>query len=344
VTRSADEPPRAPHRRRTDSLHGEEPVRLTALIADDDPNFCAYIGAVARRLGFSVSCVYDGEAALEAIANTRFDLLLIDYAMPRRNGHEVITAIRADDRMGDAYAVMVTGRDDIESKLAALGAGFDDFLGKSATEAEVVAKLASARRMLSRQHALDLAVRRLYGLATRDELTGVFNRRFFAEEVQRMLDEGVAVSVVLFDLDDFKQVNDTYGHLAGDQVLRDVGAMFLRRTRSEDLIARYGGDEFVMAVTGLPVETVEALATRLADDLHAMRWGVGADSVTIGVTLGIATSTLLASKQLSRLLNAADRDLYKNKWIRRHPEQAYDYDYPAQRDDAVLMDDEGEER
>jgi len=172
----------------------------------------------------------------------------------------------------------------------------------------------------------------LRGLATRDELTGVFNRRVFVAETERMLSRSAALSVVLFDLDDFKRVNDTYGHLAGDRVLRDVGAVFHRNTRPEDLIARYGGDEFVMIVADLDVAHIEGLANRLVREVHALQWAAAGseEPFTIGMTIGIASSRLLAEPTVAQLLDAADRDLYKNKWIRRHPNERLElYEYPA---------------
>jgi diguanylate cyclase (GGDEF)-like protein len=191
--------------------------------------------------------------------------------------------------------------------------------------------------VLARQQNLDVTVRRLYGLATRDELTGVFNRRFFLEETQRLLERDVPVCLVLFDLDDFKTVNDTCGHLTGDRVLRDVGAVFHAATRAEDLIARYGGDEFVLTATRLPLVAVERLTARLANAIAELNWSVGSATFAISATTGIASSTLLPSPTVEQLLNAADRDLYKNKWLRKHPHaSAAAYAALPRREDLVI--------
>src|SRR5205085_1480705 len=84
-------------------------------------------------------------------------------------------------------------------------------------------------------------------------LTGLFNRRFLFAEIEKLLTSGTAATLVLFDLDDFKKVNDTFGHVAGDRVLRDVGSLFQRATRPDDLVGRYGGDEFIMVVKSSPL-------------------------------------------------------------------------------------------
>lgn len=239
--------------------------------------------------------------------------------MPRLTGLELIERIRDQESTQTIYALMLTGRSGMETKLSALGAGFDDFLSKSAPQAEILAKLIAARRIAARQRHLDTTVRELYGLATRDELTGVFNRRFFVAEAERLLAARCTVNIVLFDLDNFKRVNDTYGHLVGDIVLRDIGALFHRHTRPEDLIARFGGDEFVMVVPHLALSDVERIMERLVGEVRAIRWTVETESFSINITSGIASSRLLLEPTLALLLEAADRDLYKNKSQGRDP-------------------------
>src|SRR5207244_1845836 len=111
-----------------------------------------------------------------------------------------------------------------------------------------------------------------------------------------------------------------------------VGALYLNRTRHQDIIARYGGDEFVLLVANAILEEVEQLAGRLARDLAALQWTLGEETVRVGVTIGVASSSLLDHPTVSQLLNAGDRDLYKNKWIRNHPDvDPALYEYPQSR-------------
>jgi diguanylate cyclase (GGDEF)-like protein len=324
-----------PARRRSDF----EPVdgALRALVCDDDPDYLAFIAALVRRHGFDVTRCSDGAGALELLAERSFDLLVIDYEMPRMDGLTLIGQVRDLAAHAEVYAVMLTGRDDVATKLAALRLGYDDFLTKGESELEIVAKLSAARRLITRQRRLDASVRELYGLATRDELTGLFNRRFMFAELERLLREGEAVNVVLFDLDDFKRINDTFGHLAGDRILRDLGSLFMRGTRHDDLIGRFGGDEFVMVVHAASPEEVDAVARRIAADLGVAQWVFDGDMIGIGVTTGFACSSLIEAPTVSRLLGACDRDLYKNKWIRKHPElDPTLYDYDRQREANVV--------
>jgi diguanylate cyclase (GGDEF)-like protein len=318
-----------PHRRRTDR-DASDGTQLRALVVDDQQSFRDYLSALLSRSGYMVRTATDGPEALATLRDSPpFHLLIIDFEMPRMSGLALIAAIRAHERFGDAYAVMLTARDDLETKVSALGLGFDDFLSKSSGEMEIVAKLSAARRIITRQKRLDETVRELYGLATRDELTGVFNRRFFFAEAERLLAEQV-VNLVIFDLDDFKRINDTFGHLAGDRILRDIGSLFLRRTRTEDLIARYGGDEFVMLVADLEPPQVEVLASRIGDEIGRVQWTFGTETFSVGVTTGVACSSLLEKPSVAQLLSAGDRDLYKNKWLRKNPHEnpsVYEYEH-----------------
>jgi two-component system cell cycle response regulator len=316
-----------PERRRGSADTTSESLRL--LVVDDDPQYGAYIAVLTRRLGFTTEIAADGAAALEELARAHYDVAIIDYEMPRMSGVELIANVRADRALKSFYAVMLTAREDMATKLDALNAGFDDFLTKASSELEIAAKLVAARRIAARQRTLDVTIRELYGLATRDELTGVFNRRFLLSDVERQLAAGTSLSVILFDLDDFKNINDTFGHLAGDRVLRDVGALFDRNTRPQDLIARYGGDEFVMVIAEVQQDELERIAGRLADEVQSLRWIAGAESFAISATTGIASSHLLADATISQLLNVADRDLYKNKWLRQHPEVKNEPHAPA---------------
>ncbi len=298
-----------PERRNTDAQDDRAPATgMTALIVDDESSYRTYIAALAEKVGFTVDEAADGVSAQAMLSSSPRDFLIVNLDTPGVTGLEF--------NPKETYALVLTSQEDSAKKIAALAAGYDDFLSKSATELEIVAKLVAARRLVTRQQTVDHLVRDLYGLASRDELTGLFNRRFLFAETEKVLNAGTAVTLVLFDLDDFKRVNDTFGHPVGDRVLRDIGALFQRSTRPEDLVGRYGGDEFIMVVTGSPFYLVEMIAERLSDEIRDLTWTIGNDEFSVGVTVGIASSHFLSDATLAQLLEAADRDLYKNKWMR----------------------------
>ncbi|HKR65068.1 MAG TPA: diguanylate cyclase [Thermoanaerobaculia bacterium] len=291
------------------------------LLVDDDEACRTWMMHLMRRLGFLVETAANGEDALARLRQSSFDLLIADYQMPQKNGLDLIREVRATPELAHQYAVMLTGHDDVESKVTALTSGYDDFLPKSCSEIEVVARVAAAKRILSRQRMLSDAAYEWQLIATRDELTGVATRRTLIEEAARLLAENRTVGLAIIDLDNFKPINDTYGHLAGDSVLRDLGALFLERTRVHDLIARYGGDEFVLLVVDESVDEVGNAADRLIGEIEKLQWTVG--DVTFGVkaTSGVAHTELFANATLDQLLDSADRDLYAKKWAKKNPGQ-----------------------
>ncbi|HUJ14276.1 MAG TPA: diguanylate cyclase [Thermoanaerobaculia bacterium] len=300
-------------RRRSDSEPQAVSQRMTALVVDDETSYRTNLTTLAEKVGFTTDAALDASAARAMLANAHYDLLVVDLDTRDLNALELIAEIRGEDQTHSMYTIFVTSSSDTERKISALAAGYDDLLLKSSPELSIVAALVRARRLVARQHTFDDIVRDLYGLASRDELTGIFNRRFFMSETEKMLRLGGAVTIVLFDLDNFKRINDTYGHLVGDRVLRDIGALFQRRTRPEDLVARYGGDELVMVVSGEPYYLVETVAERLVREIRKLEWSVAPDQFSVGVTVGLGSSHFLHDATLAQLLDAADRDLYNNK-------------------------------
>ena len=320
----------SPSRRRADHEQPLDPHSVRVLIVDDDENFRIWLQRLMHRLGFAVESAFDGEHALSILRRSTFDLLISDYQMPRFDGFDLIRAIRADPVLGNQYSVMLTGREDLESKIAALDAGYDDFLPKSCTEVEVVAKVVAAKRVVARQRSLLTAAREWQVLATRDELTGVATRRLLLDEVERSLREGRRIGIAIIDVDDFKPINDTFGHLAGDRILRDLGSLFRSRTRANDLIARYGGDEFLLFVPDQPLEDLSGAADRLTGEIAAHQWTVGEATFGVTATSGLAHSSLLENATIEQLLDVADRDLYAKKWLKKHPgERPELYEYPG---------------
>jgi diguanylate cyclase (GGDEF)-like protein len=306
-----------------------EPIRV--LIAENDENFGIWLSAVARRLGLDVATAVDGAQAFDLLRSGDFDMLISDFEMPKKDGLELIAAVRAEPSTSGLYAVMLTAHDRPAVKINALTLGYDDFLAKGCTEVEVVAKVAAARRLLARQRAHDADAREWRDIANQDELTRVATRRFFFEQAERHVAGPNNASIVLIDVDDFKTINDTHGHLTGDRVLKDIGALFLRRTRTDDVIARYGGDEFVLLVLNLGVDEIRHVAERLAAELSELQWSVDDTTMRISVTMGIGCSALIVEPTVERLLDVADHELYARKWLKKHPSRTAPeaYQYPG---------------
>jgi two-component system cell cycle response regulator len=308
----------APQRRHSDADDPSTPPGdVRVLLVDDDEHFRLWLTLLTRRIGFTVETAPDGEEALQLLRTRAYDLLISDFEMPRMDGFDLIRAVRRDETTAHQYAVMLTSHDDLDAKIAALSVGYDDFLSKSCTEVEVVAKVVAAKRMVSRQRKLAEAAREWELIATRDELTGVATRRTIYARIDVLLTEHHALGLAILDLDDFKLINDTYGHLTGDRILRDLGALFIARTRANDLMARYGGDEFLLLVPDSTIEDVRGAADRIVNEIEALRWRSGDNAFGIRASSGVAHTSLIDSQTLEALVDAADRDLYKKKLTKK---------------------------
>ena len=293
----------------------QERERVHILAVDDDRSYLNYLQLVLSRAGFEVSVAHNGPEAIERIRGAKdIDLLLVDLSMPQMDGIETVQRIHEAQYVPGLYTILLTAQDRTETKLRALDSGLDDFLTKASPEPEIVAKIRSAARRLEMERRLHLENEELQNLALTDELTGIANRRALFREGQQVLAAGRKLSVVLFDLDLFKQVNDTYGHVAGDRILADVAATLKEHTRYGDIIARYGGDEFVMLLPDTEMDEARQIAERLMTRIHQLRWTMNDTVVTIGASWGVAMA-LSARESMMTLLARCDTQLYRRKRV-----------------------------
>jgi len=297
-----------PHfaRRKTDRENRADAPCLKVLVVDDDLAYLKLLQAVLTRAGFDVAVAEDGSAALEILSSDRdIGVAIIDLAMPKMDGIETIRRLqREDDAQQRLYTILHTSFDEVETRLRALEEGCDDFIPKSATSSEIVAKLRTAARRLEMERRLHIENKELQTLALTDELTAIPNRRALFRAATEMLARGRLLSAVLFDLDHFKQINDKFGHLEGDRRLVEVAAMLKTNTRVDDIIGRYGGDEFLLLLPDTEGREARAIANRLSR------------TSPITMSFGVATSSS-SNDTLADLITACDERLYRYKNARR---------------------------
>jgi two-component system cell cycle response regulator len=296
-------------RRKSDRSRGRErEPRVHVLAVDDDRTYLAYLKLVLTREGFEVTIASDGNAAIDRVQRDEsIGLLLVDLQMPAMDGIETLQKLRTRTDSERLYTILLTAQDNSETKLRALNSGFDDFLSKVAPESEIVAKLRSAARRLNMERRLHVENAHLQTLALTDELTGIANRRGLVQAGEELLGNGRECSVVLLDLDHFKQINDTYGHLAGDHILTEVAACLKKHTRTGDVIARYGGDEFVLLLPDTAEAEARAIADRISRQLAALEPFFDS-AVRISASIGVARGT-----DIRELFRQCDAECYEMK-------------------------------
>jgi diguanylate cyclase (GGDEF)-like protein len=269
------------------------------------------------RWGYEIVVVENGDEAWEVLRQERPpEVVIMDWAMPGIDGIELCRRLRDKSRSYYHYILMVTGRTDELDVVHALESGADDCIGKPFGEAELRARLLVASRILTLQNELIHAREELRAQAMRDGLTGLWNRTafldLFGRELKRAERNQGHTGLLLLDLDNFKQVNDTYGHLVGDQVLQEVASRLCHHVRSYDFVGRYGGEEFFIALPGSGKDRLcqRAEAIRKAVSSEPIRLPQGNVTITLSIGAAVAESE---ETSVSDVLAVADVALYKAK-------------------------------
>jgi diguanylate cyclase (GGDEF)-like protein len=290
---------------------------MRIVIAEDQPPAALYLRRTLERMGHETAVACDGEQAWHMLRDCEAPLLISDWMMPRLDGPELCRRIRAAEGLRYTYIILLTSRDQREDRLTGLRAGADDFLTKPPDSDELAIRLEIAERILKVHERLARQNEQLAELATVDELTGTKNRRRFREDLELLFGQahrlGSPLSLIMLDIDHFKQYNDSFGHRAGDEVLRWAGSILRAAVRGHDLVARYGGEEFVVLLPA--TGSVEALdvADRLRLAIADRPWS----HRQVTASLGVATAGPAAASATD-LVDQADRALYYSKQTGRN--------------------------
>jgi two-component system cell cycle response regulator len=286
---------------------------MRILVVDDQKTLGLALSATLTRLGHEPTLITSSVATLELINREDWRLVITDWMMPEMDGPELCRKIRSAKRHPYVYLIMVTGRTDRQDRLEGLAAGADDFLTKPVDEDELAVRLVIAGRILGIQAELEEKNALLRDMANLDPLTGLANRRLLSEGIDAAVSRaaaGVPFSVLAIDVDHFKSYNDEFGHLAGDDVLRTVAATLRANTRSGDLVARFGGEEFIILLPGVGAPVAVQIAEALRASIASQNWPHRKVTASFGIATAPNSTELV---DVSGLFGAADRALYHSK-------------------------------
>jgi diguanylate cyclase (GGDEF)-like protein len=263
------------------------------LVVDDEPTILDILTRRLQMLGCEVSTLSGGSKVVETARSYEPDIVLLDVMMPDLDGFSVLTALKADPDVQDIPVVMMTAKSEVESRVKGLDLGAHDYVSKPYETPELVARIRAALRVKQLQDNLKQLNRQLERLATSDPLTDLPNRRTFDEQfflaVERSRRSGEPLSVLMFDFDHFKRINDTFGHQIGDDALRQVGRLLNNRRRITDLVARYGGEEFIWVLPGATDKDAIEVADWARRAVAEMRVETDRGAVSLAVTVGVTT-------------------------------------------------------
>src|ERR1700736_753029 len=311
----------------TDSVTSITSETLPAiLLAEDDPVTRMLMTRFLKKAGYEVDAVGDGAEAFDKMMKRYYPILVIDWEMPGMDGVALCKAVRNMQLDGYVYALLLTARDSKEHIIAGLEAGADDYLIKPVHEPELIARLNAGRRILNLEHSLRVANQRNRILSITDALTGTYNRRYLMEQLPRELERcrryGYPLSVVMCDVDHFKEINDARGHAAGDEVLQQFAARAQKSMRgNSDWLARYGGEEFLIV---LP-ETAHGDAMLVAEKIRCLiastPFKTRAGDAEVTASFGVASTGPSGpdiALPVHTLIRTADECLYRSKQAGRN--------------------------
>lgn len=285
------------------------------LVAEDDPMFRKILQNWLQSWDYKVIVATDGTEAWNILQQERPpDLLILDWVMPGVDGMELCRRIRERQSASYQYILIVTANDARQDVVRGLEAGADDYLTKPFDKGELRARLRVGTRILTLQEDLIRAREDLRFQATHDVLTGIWNRRAVLDllhrEIERAARFHASTGVLMLDLDHFKKINDTYGHLIGDAVLKETARRITQVVRSYDFVGRYGGEEFMVLLPGCDKEQAEQSGERIR--LAVMATPVVAGGSEISVTISIGATATIGGPE-TEVLAIADAALYQAK-------------------------------
>lgn len=292
---------------------------MQVLLVDDSAVYRKLIGDHLRSWDFHVTLAETGSEAWRVLEQPEAPkLVLLDWVLPDLDGIELCQRIRTAGQASHyVYVILLTSKEGRQNMLDAMQAGADDYLMKPFDESELRARLLVGKRILDLQEELVTARESMRHAATHDSLTGLLNRgeifSMLEKELERARRERKPVGVILGDIDHFKKVNDSHGHLFGDEALQEIARRLHSKLRVYDGVGRYGGEEFLLVLPACDLEDAMQRANELREVISERPVVSGDVQRPITMSMGVSVSECIGVKEVEGLLHRADTALYAAK-------------------------------
>ncbi len=291
--------------------------KLQVLVVDDSPVYRKLIEHTLEDGGYAPLFAKTGSEALELYAQHAPAIVITDWMMPDFSGPELCERIRGQAQRAYTYIIVLTSISEKDNVVKGLAAGADDYLTKPFDPGELLARIGVGRRTIGLHREIEAKNKLLEEMAHTDSLTGLPNRRAIEEWAARQLRgaarHGFAMWVAHADLDNFKSINDSYGHDAGDRVLQKFGEVLRESTRASDISGRMGGDEFLLVMTHLDEKSTRLTVERLRKQFATLKFSFAGDVVSVTASFGIAGFQGKEPPDFTKLVRQADKALYNGK-------------------------------
>lgn len=256
----------------------------TILVVDDSDIICNIIKGILESPSLHIDIAHSGEKGIELAKNTKPTLILLDIIMQGIDGYETCCRLKADEETKDIPVIFITGNNDSESVLMGFEVGAADYVSKPFLPEELKARVKVHMQNIKNQRKLQQLMQELKEMAETDYLTKLYNRRYFMDRLMDLVTQGTSnLFLILFDIDNFKKINDTYGHNAGDMVLVTVSNILKLLLREEDILSRWGGEEFMICLPDITEEESINIANKLR--MEVSKYNFNCDNFTFQCTI-----------------------------------------------------------
>jgi len=274
-------------------------------------------------LGHKVTLAMDGKSALKALSSNTYDLVLLDLVLPDMHGNQICQWLKQSEETRRLPIIMLTSHSSVKDLVTGLESGADDYLKKPYNKSELNARIRACLRtkalqdeLAGKNMELEKLLHEVERLAITDHLTGLFNRRHFNTMLQREYNLAQRykrpLACLMADIDHFKSINDSWGHHIGDSVLKEISDTLKKNLRNVDIVARWGGEEFVVLLPQTDIDASMDAAERLLESIASYKFN-GLIDITVTLSIGISFVPDTSISSAEAMVKAADSALYMAK-------------------------------